>query len=490
MTTGEVGLDPEDWEAFRGLAHRMVDDMVDYLQGVRERPAWRPVPAEVRDGFSGPPPMEGAPAEAVYEEFRALILPFPTGNIHPRFWGWVRGTGTPLGMMADMLASGMNAHTGGFDQASTYVERQVLGWLTELVGLPPESSGILVSGCSMANLVGLAAARLARAGFDVRGRGLQEAGHAPLTLYASRETHGSVLKAVQLLGLGEDAYRRLPVDGDFRLDAEALREAVRRDREAGMRPFCLVGNAGTVNTGAIDDLGTLAGIAAEEGLWFHVDGAFGALAAWSDELRSLVAGIERADSLAFDLHKWGSQPYDVGCTLVRDPVVHRGAFAIDPEYLSARPRGLAVGGATYSDLGVQLSRRFRALKVWMALKTHGVRGIARVVEQNVAQARHLAELVAGRDRLELAAPVSLNVVCFRYAPRGVSPERLGPLNEEILMRIQESGEAVPSSTTLDGRFVLRVAIVNHRSRREDFRRLVDAVVACGDDLTGSPAAAG
>ncbi len=488
MTSGDTGtggaLDPADWDAFRRLAHRMVDDMVDWLETVEERPVWRPVPADVRERFTGPVPRAGTDPEAVYQEFRDFILPYPTGNTHPRFWGWVRGAGSPLGMMADMLASGMNPHTGGFDQSATYVEKQVIGWLAELMGLPPVSSGILVSGCSMANLVGLSVARMAKAGWDVRAEGLQGEDAPTLVLYASRETHSSIQKAARLLGLGDDAYRRIGVDVAHRIDVPALEAAIAADRAAGARPFCVVGNAGTVNTGAIDDLEALADLCAREGLWLHVDGAFGALAAWSDRLRPRIAGLERADSLAFDLHKWGSLPFDVGCALVRDPVVHRGAFEIAPEYLAERPRGVAAGGATYSELGVQLSRRFRALKVWMALKVHGADGIAASVERNVDQAARLAAAIEAHPRLELAAAVPLNIVCFRYVAPEIPPERLDAVNEEILMRIQESGEAVPSSTLIGGRFVLRAGIVNQRTRDADVDRLVELVVETGDRVVG------
>lgn len=478
----EETLDPKDWDELRALGHRMLDDMLDHLASLRDQPVWQPMPNRVVESFSSDLPIEPNSAEAVYQEFVDNILPFTNGNRHPRFWGWVQGTGTPLAMLADMLASGINPHMAGFNQAPALVEHQVLRWLIELMGMPKSSTGVLGSGGTMANIVGLIVARHAKAEFDIREEGLPGTAHSRLLVYCSSETHGWAQKAVELLGLGNRSLRRIAVDRDYRIDVAALRSAIAADRLEGHLPFCVIANAGTVNTGAIDDLTALAAICKQEDLWFHVDGAFGALARLSPELAQLVAGIEQADSLAFDLHKWMYLPFEVACTLVRNAEAHREAFTLAPSYLAETTRGVIAGGLPFADRGLELTRGFKALKVWMSLKAHGVKSFARLIEQNVEQARYLTELVKRHPSLELLAPVPLNIVCFRYAPDGLSDESLNTVNQEVLLRIQESGLAVPSGTVLGGRYAIRVAITNHRSRREDFEALVEAVIEVGAEL--------
>lgn len=483
----EETLDPQDWDETRRLAHRMVDDMLAYLQTVRERPAWQPVPEEVKARFNRPLPLEPEAPGEVYEEFRSDILPYPMGNIHPRFWGWVMGSGTVMGVLAELLAATMNPNMGGGNHAAVYVERQVIDWCKEMMGFPAGASGLLVSGGSMANLVGLAVARNARAGVDVREEGVRAAA-GPLTVYGSAEMHSSIQKAVELLGLGHAALRKIPVDREYRIDLSALVEAIRADRASGARPICIVGNAGTVNTGAIDDLAALADLCEREGLWFHVDGAFGGLARLAPALRPLVAGLERADSVAFDLHKWMYLPFEAGCILVRSAADHRNTFAVMPDYLAHDgERGLASGATWFSEYGVQLTRGFRALKVWMALKEHGAAKFGRLIQQNVDQARYLAGLVAAAPELELMAPVPLNIVCFRFKAPGLDDEALNRFNQELLIRLHESGVAAPSYTTLERCcYALRAAITNHRSRREDFDLLVQTVVRLGKELLHAP----
>jgi aromatic-L-amino-acid/L-tryptophan decarboxylase len=367
---GEETLDPRDWEEFRALAHRMVDDTIGMLAGLRDAPAWREMPPEVRDSFDEPLPEDGVGEAQAYEEFVRRVRPYPNGNLHPRFWGWVQGNGTPLAMMAEMLAAALNPHLAGFNQAPARVESQVHAWLARLMGFPGGSSGILVSGGTMANVLGLAVARQAKAGFDLREEGLQ-GGRPAMVFYGSTETHGWAPKAAELLGLGRRSFRPVEVGPDYRVSLPALERRIREDRARGLRPFCIVGTAGTVNTGAIDDLAGLADLCAAEGLWLHVDGAYGALARLPASLRPLVAGMERADSLAFDLHKWGSLPFEVACLLVRDAEAHRAAFSITASYLARTSRGVAAGGLPFADLGVDLTRSFRALKVWMSLKAYG-----------------------------------------------------------------------------------------------------------------------
>lgn len=484
----EETLDPEDWEAMRALGHRMVDDMLDYVRTLAERPVWQHAPEEVKAHFQGPPPLEPQPAEDVYAEYLAYVRSYLVGNSHPRFWGWVAGTGTVMGAYAELLAAMANSPAGAFAyQSSNYVEGQVLDWCKELLGFPAEASGLLTSGCSAANLIGLAVARNAKAGYDLRGEGLR-AGPKQMVLYASSEAHSSIQKAVELLGLGGRALRQAPVDDQLRIDLRALEAMIAGDRVAGRQPFCVVGAAGTTNTGAVDDLDALADICQKNDLWLHVDGAFGAWAAIAPDARRLVKGMERADSLAFDLHKWIYLPYDIGCVLVRSEADHRRTFSLTPSYLAhgSGSRGMTgVDVPWLSDYGFQLSRGFRALKAWMTIKEQGVRKLGRLIQQNIDQARYLAGLVEAAPELELALPPSLNVVCFRYRAPGRETGSLDELNKRIEIELHERGVAVPSIVRINGGNYLHAAITNHRSRREDFDALVAAVIEIGGQLLES-----
>ncbi|MEM6456858.1 MAG: pyridoxal-dependent decarboxylase, partial [Acidobacteriota bacterium] len=382
---------------------------------------------------------------------------------------------------AGLLAAGMNTHAGGYDQSATLVERQVLDWLKTLMGYPSEAGGLLVSGGTMANLIGVMVARNA---LDARVRGAGVAAVGPLGLYGSVDTHSWAEKSADILGLGRDSVRRVAADADGRVEIDALRAAIADDRARGVTPLCVMGNAGTVDGGAVDDLDALADLCQEENLWFHVDGAFGALLAATQRHRHHVRGMERADSLAFDLHKWGYIQYEVGCVLVRDADRQRAAFDTTAAYLAPAGRGIQPEALEFSAMGPQLSRGFRALKVWVSLRHHGIDKIGRVIENNVAQAQRLVARIDEDASLERLGPAPFNVVCFRYRPADVEDAaRLDRWNQEILLRIQESGLAVPSSTVREGKFALRVAITNHRTTLADIDLLVDAVLEHGRSVS-------
>ncbi|MHA1712655.1 MAG: pyridoxal phosphate-dependent decarboxylase family protein [Candidatus Ranarchaeia archaeon] len=478
--THEETLDPENWDKLRKLGYVMLDDMLDYLRAIRKRPVWQAIPERVKTTLKAGVPLKGQNLEKIYEEFKALILPYPLGNIHPRFWGWVTGTGIPSAILAEMLASTLNSNQGGGEHAANYVERQVIDWIKEVLGYPRDSSGILVSGCSMANLIGLAIARNTKAGYDLMEKGLQAA-ETPLVFYGSREMHISIDKAVQLLGLGCNALRKIPVNNRYEIKTDALRETIKADIAAGYKPACVIANIGTVNTGAVDNLRVLTEIANEFDVWLHVDGAFGVWCGLSSTLKSVVDGLEQADSIAFDLHKWMYIQYEAGCVLVKNREAHLQSFSLVPEYLTHQVRGTGGGEPWYSDYGLQLSRGNRALKIWMCIKEHGFEKFGRLIEQNIRQARYLTTLIEKEKNLELLAPTSMNIVNFRYN-NGHDEETLNMLNEEIVLRLQETGVAVLSGTRLKGKYAIRLAIVNHRSRKEDFELLVREILKLGANL--------
>lgn len=455
----------------------MLDDMFDYLEHIRERPVWQPIPGDVRAHFRADLPVAPTELSAVHDEFMRDILPYSNGNVHPGFMGWVHGGGNAAGMLAEMLAAGLNANLGGRDHAPIEVERQIVRWMIELFGFPKTASGLFVTGTSMANLISVLVARDALLGFETRRTGVG-ASEKRLKAYASVAAHESLRKALDCCGLGSDALRLVPVNARHEMNLAALKQMIDGDRRAGFTPFLVAGTAGTVDIGAIDDLDGLAAIAHEERLWFHVDGAFGALGILAPEIAPRIAGMEAADSLAFDFHKWGQVPYDAGFVLLRDGELHRKAFASQAAYLERETRGLAGGSPWPCDFGPDLSRGFRALKTWFTLKVYGLHALGETIARTCELARYLEQRVAASDELELLAPVQLNIVCFRY--RCPDADRV---NSRIVVELQESGVAAPSTTRINGSLAIRAAITNHRTNRADIDALIDATLALGRAIT-------
>ena len=476
-----ASLDPDDWTAFRAQSHRMLDDMLDYVEHIRQRPVWQPIPATARSHFQQPLPRAGSSLEAAHQTFMTEVLPYAAGNVHPGFMGWVQGGGTAVGMVAEILAAGLNANVGGRNQMPVEVERQIVRWMRELFRFPENASGIFVTGTSMANLMSVLVARTVAAGTGVRATGLH-ACPRQLVAYTSVAAHGCIAQAMDLSGIGGAALRRIAVNERHQIDVAALAAAIAADRAAGLQPFFITGTAGTVDTGAVDDLDAVAEIARRESLWFHVDGAYGALGMLAPDIAPLLAGIERADSIAFDFHKWGQVQYDAGFLLVRDGATHMAAFSAPVAYLRREARGLAAGSPWPCDFGPDLSRGFRALKTWMTITVYGADRLGQVISETCRLARILAARVQAHPALELLAPVTLNIVCFRYrgADNGAdgTPD-LDAINRDIVADLHESGIAVPSTTTIGGRLVIRAAIVNHRTGEQDIDALLAAVVALG-----------
>ncbi len=477
-TMERSSLDPQssaEWDEFRAQAHLMLDDMLQYTQELRQRPVWQPIPDSLRQQFREPLPHHAADLAGLHETFMQSILPYAAGNAHPGFMGWVHGGGTPVGMLAEMLAAGLNANLGGRDQVPIEVEKQVLQWVAEIFGFPQSASGIFVSGTSMANFIGVLVARTKTLGPVVRQQGLEG---KSLVAYTSAAAHGSVVQAMELSGMGADALRRIPVNSEFQIDLAALERAIEQDVNKGLSPFLIIASAGTVDTGSIDDLDRLADIAARHKLWLHIDGAFGALAMLNPQLAPLLNGIQRADSIAFDFHKWGQVPYAAGFILVRDAQAHLDTFASTATYLRREAKGMSAGSPWPCDFGPELSRGFMALKTWFTLKTYGVDKIGDMIGKTCQLAQYLRQRIDAAPELELLAPVALNIVCFRYRC-SYDNSLADRVNMQIVTGLHESGVAAPSSTTIHGKFAIRAAIVNHRTERQDIDALVDRVIALG-----------
>jgi glutamate/tyrosine decarboxylase-like PLP-dependent enzyme len=465
-------------EAFRELGYRAVDLIADSLDRVqrRQEPARQAVPPELREYLMDLPlPQEGTDPAELLDFVADQILPYPLGHINPRFFAWINSPAAPISVIGELLAAGMNSSVAGGDQAATYLEHTVLGWLKEIMGLPLESGGLLVSGGSMATLIGLAVMRQVKAqSGDMRGQGLPGEA-APMVVYKSAQGHSCIDKAIELLGLGHAYLRKIPVDADFRMEVAALEEQIQADRQAGLRPVCVVASAGTVNTGAIDPLETIADLCRREDLWFHVDGAYGGAGILAEQTAGLFKGIERADSLGLDPHKWMYIPVECGCILVRDKQAMRDTFSLVPSYLRD-DRQLP----WFAEFGPQQTRGFRALKLWLALSHVGLEGYQQLISRDIALARKLQEKIQNRSDFELRAAGPLSITCFRYVT--VRPYDLNALNRSILEQVQRQGEVYLTSTELNGEFVLRACIVNFRTTEADLDFLLDTLARTGLEI--------
>ena len=469
--TGQ-GIKTQDWEAFRAEARRMLEAALDQMQTASDHP-WQPVPEDIDARYAIDGMAHGA--GAAVDQILSDVMPYHGGNTHPRFWGWVQGSGLPSDMIASVAAAAVNANMGGRDHGANYMERAVVDWTRARMGLPEGASGILVTGTSQATVIAFQAARLrVLSGLRKTGQG-----GVRLTAYAGEGVHNATLKAVELLGIGSDNLRKVPlVDGQN--DCAALAEMVAADKATGALPFLVVGTAGSVDLGLFDDLNALADAAADLGLWLHVDGAFGAWTRIADEpYRSLSNGIGRADSIALDFHKWMYVGYDCGMALLRDEAEHRAAFAARPSYLEGAERGLAGGEPWFCDYGIDLSRGNRALKVWTALKTYGAAAFGEAITLNCQLAQVMGQQVEAEHRMALAAPVVSNV-CVFTARADLPVQAQSDLNARIAQRLQESGEAVFSTTRVGDVVMLRAAITNHRSRVADVEAAIAAVAREAD----------
>lgn len=474
MITEET-LDPLVWLHHKELGYKMVDDIIDYLKNIEEKAVWQPIPSGIKQEFNKPLPIKKNSPEFVYEEAKKLAMAFPYGNIHPRFWAWINSPGTIMGVYAEMIAATINSNSIYGDHAAIHIENQVLEWIKSMYDLPNNHSAILVSGGSMANLYGLTVARNSIDSCNIQKEGLLT--NKQLILYCSTETHNSIDKAIEVLGIGKDNIRKIPVNDDFTINLNMLKEKIAEDKRNGCFPFCVVANAGTVNTGAIDPLNDLADLCNNENIWLHIDGAYGLPAYLVDAEKQKFSGFERADSVAFDLHKWMYVNYSAGCVMFKSKDNHKNSFASKADYLMKHERGLSVGGGPkeFNHLGIELTRPNRTLKIWMSFKEHGIEKYARMIDKDIALAHYLKRQIEQNELFELMSPVNLSIVCFRFYDASYTDDTLNKINKEILMGLQEVGKAIISSTILNGLYVFRVAITNHRTKRKDIDIFMNSI---------------
>lgn len=462
-----IDLSPDE---FRRLGYQAIDLLAEQLAAVRGLPARQPIAADLRGRLLEQPlPETESDPAALLKVFARDVLPYPMGNSSPRFFAWVNSPPAPLGVLAELLAAGMNPSVAGGDHAATYIEHAVLNWLKAIMTFPASAGAVLASGGSVANLIALGVMRHVKTGGSIRGQGFQDQ-TAPMVIYTSTQGHGCIQKAVEILGFGSAYLRKIPVDSGYRMNLDALRAQVQADRAAGLLPVCVAASAGTVNTGAIDPLDGIADLCVAEQLWFHVDGAYGGLGILVEP--SLYKGIERADSLAIDPHKWLYMPVECGCVMVKDAQAMRDSYSLVPSYLrddTAMP--------WFSEFSIQQTRGFKALKLWLVMQQIGVEGYRDLLRHDMVLAKSLQAKIRARDDFELVAAGPLSVTCFRYKRQGMAD--LDGLNRKLAETVQREGKAFLTTTELNGQLVLRACIVNFRTTEADLDILLDAIAEAG-----------
>jgi aromatic-L-amino-acid/L-tryptophan decarboxylase len=465
-------------DEIKRIGYRVVDLIAEHLTTLPDQPVFRPFPKELAETYlNSSVPASGQSADEILDEFSRQILPFPFGNGHPRFYGWVNSPPAPISIFAEALAAAMNPSCAGGNHAAIYVERQVIGWFRQILGFPADSMGILVSGGSMAALTALAVARHAKSGFNVRETGLRGS-PAGLVYYRGGEGHGCNQKALELMGIGSRNLRTIEHDSSMRIMPSSLEASISQDKEQGRVPIAVIASAGTVNSGAVDPLDEIADICAQQDVWLHVDGAYGAPAILTSKYSAELAALSRADSIAIDPHKWFYIPVEAGLVLVRDGNIMRSAFSLVPPYLRTDGKLEGVGGLPwFSEYGFQQTRGFRALKVWMALRNYGIEGYRVAIDKDIRLAEHLASLIRMDPSFELFEPQSLSIVCFRYSPPATrcDEKTLDSLNKTILERLQLEGKVFLTGTVINQQFWLRACIVNPRAQKDDMTLLLEAV---------------
>lgn len=477
----ETPLEPKDWAAFEHLLVRLASEARASLEHLGERPVWQSPPQSVREAFAAQLPLQGEGLDAVYEQFKQTLEPYIVGNRHPDYLGWVVGSGIPASMVGDWLAALVNSVPTLFDDSSALTELQVLQWIKQMVGMPDSCSAILTTGVSESTLIALRVATYAALGDRIKTAGIGATEQKPV-FYISDETHDCARKAIQILGFGSTHIRVIKTGSDFSMPAADLETAIREDLATGHKPVAVIATIGTVNTGACDDIQAVADVCADLGVWLHIDGAFGIWSAITSVNQHLTAGVERADSLVFDLHKWMYQTYDVGCAILRSPELHQQALETHADYLAPLAGSVRDGPADFCSLSIQLSRGFKALKIWVSLKSEGVEAFARAIERNLELAHYLTTQIGAASDLELLASTNLHIVNFRYAPDWADPASLNACNEDIVRQLQVAGIAVPSSTMINGQFSIRVCYSNHRTTHHHVDRFVSAIQSAGRDF--------